>query len=241
MGEHRQVILSHQMVAYTLKRSNRRTIGFAISQDGLSVTAPHFVGQGEIEDALRSKSRWILSKLDKWAERPAAQELSFVTGETLPWLGGMRELVVEEKGVRTRTRMTPGRVHISIDPELEGDLRKSTLRNGLARLYKAEGHKLMAPKVEAYAGQLGKRVARTIVREQKSRWGSCAPDGTIRLNWRLMGFPEPLIDYVCAHEAAHLVEANHSPAYWAVVERLMPDWKARRKSMREDAHLWTFP
>ncbi len=53
-----------------------------------------------------------------------------------------------------------------------------------------------------------------------------------------MGFPEPLIDYVCAHEAAHLVEANHSSAYWRVVEGLMPDWKDRRAAMRDEAERW---
>lgn len=238
MSESRQVYLSGRAISYALKRSNRRTIGFAISHDGLAVTAPKYVGLAEIEDALHSKSRWILSKLDAWAERPRPLELSFETGEALPWLGGMRELVVEEKGVRTRTRLAGDHIAISIDPELEGDLRTATLRNGLTRLYKAEGLKLMAPKVEAYADRLGRRVGKTIVREQKSRWGSCAPDGKIRLNWRLMGFPEDLIDYVCAHEAAHLVEANHSPAYWAVVESLMPDWKDRRKRMREDASRW---
>ena len=100
------------------------------------------------------------------------------------------------------------------------------------------GLALMVPKVEAYAEQLGRSVSQVMVRDQKRRWGSCAPDGTIRLNWRLMGFPESLIDYVCAHEAAHLVEANHSPAYWAVVESVMPDWKARRKQMRDQADQW---
>ncbi|MAK64650.1 MAG: hypothetical protein CMF75_07930 [Maricaulis sp.] len=77
-----------------------------------------------------------------------------------------------------------------------------------------------------------------MIRDQKRRWGSCASDATIRLNWRLMGFPEELIDYVCAHEAAHLVQPNHSPAYWRVVESLMPDWQERRNRMRAEADLW---
>lgn len=235
------VELDGHRVAYTLKRSNRRTIGFQIDQDGLRVTAPLRAPRRVIDEALQTKSGWILAKLHKWAERPRPRRLEFRSGEMLPWLGAERELVVAEQGVRTRTRLEPGRIRILIDPELGGDLRRATIRNGLVRLYKAEGVKLMTPKVEAYAAQLGHRVTRTIVREQKSRWGSCAPDGTIRLNWRLMGFPEPLIDYVCAHEAAHLVEANHSPAYWAVVESLMPDWKSRRRLMRDEAVSWTFP
>jgi len=239
MSDTAQTTLLHgQPVAYTLKRSRRRTIGFVISHDGLTVTAPLRLPQREVERALQEKAGWITSKLAKWADRPRPVELAFETGETLPWLGETRTLVIEPRGVRTRVSLRGDRVTVSIDPELTGELRRSTIRNGLARFYKREGLALMAPKVEAYASQLNRQVRKTIVREQKSRWGSCAADGTIRLNWRLMGFPETLIDYVCAHEAAHLVEANHSPAYWAVVERLMPDWKPRRTRMREEAGRW---
>lgn len=238
MNQYNQLTLDGQPVRYTLKRSRRRTIGFAISHEGLAVAAPHRASQSDIEQALRSKSRWILTKLADWAERPQPRHLDFTAGEALPWLGGERVLEIVERGVRTRTRLDAERIEVSIDPELRGDLRASTIRNGLVRLYKAEGLKLMAPKVEAYAESLRRPVRKTIIREQKSRWGSCAQDGTIRLNWRLMGFPEALIDYVCAHEAAHLVEANHSPAYWAVVETLMPDWKLRRQRMRDEAARW---
>ncbi len=98
----------------------------------------------------------------------------------------------------------------------------------------------MRPRVEAFAAQLGRPVRKVVIRDQKRRWGSCSPDGTIRLNWRLLGFPENLVDYVCAHEAAHLVEANHSPAFWRTVERLMPDWRAHRAEMRRSAELWTW-
>lgn len=230
--------LDGREIAYALKRSRRRTIGFAISHDGLQVTAPMRVSEREIERALRSKSGWILKKLDVWAERPKPVELEFVSDETLPWLGGGKRLVIEQRGVRTRVTAEEEIIRVSIDPELEGALRARAIRSGLVRHYKREGERLMAPKVDAFAAQLGCVVRKVIVREQKSRWGSCAPDGSIRLNWRLMGFPEELIDYVCAHEAAHLVEANHSPAYWAVVERLMPDWKLRRSRMRDEAARW---
>jgi predicted metal-dependent hydrolase len=135
-------------------------------------------------------------------------------------------------------RRAGDRLVLKADPSLTGELRSRTLTGALQRFYKREGEALLAPKVEAYAAALGKPVRKVIVRDQKRRWGSCAADATIRLNWRLMGFPEDLIDYVCAHEAAHLVEANHSPAYWRVVESLMPDWQVRRARMRDEADRW---
>ena len=232
------ILLDGREVAYRLKRSRRRTIGFTISHDGLTIAAPQHVSRREIERGMREKSRWILTKLADWSARPKPVEPVFETGETLSWLGGKLQLVIEARGVRTRVIRRDDTLHISVDPDLEGALRERTLKTALARFYKREGLGLMVPKVEAYAAALNRRVSKVMVRDQKRRWGSCASDASIRLNWRLMGFPVELIDYVCAHEAAHLVEANHSAAYWAVVASLMPDWKQRRTRMRAEADIW---
>ncbi len=232
------ILLDGQQVIYTLKRSKRRTIGFTISRDGLTIAAPQRTSKREIERGMREKSRWILTKLAEWAARPKPVEPVFETGETLSWLGGQLTLDIEPRGVRTRVTRRDDTLHVTLDPQLEGALRMRTLKTALARFYKREGLALMAPKVETYAAALDRRVSKVIVRDQKRRWGSCASDASIRLNWRLMGFPVELLDYVCAHEAAHLVEANHSARYWAVVTSIMPDWKQRRARMRAEADIW---
>lgn len=237
---HNAIELDGRTVTFALKRSRRRTIGFVINEDGLRVTAPQFVSRGEIERALAAKASWILAKLDKWAERPKAPELAFETGEAVPWLGQTRDLLVEERGVRTRTSLGDGMIRVSVDPELSGDLRRSTIRNGLVRLYKREGAALMAPRTRAFAGTLGRSVRKVVIREQKSRWGSCASDGTIRLNWRLMGFPLEVIDYVCAHEAAHLVHPNHSSDFWETVASICPEWKVQRDYMRANSNIHVY-
>ena len=196
------------------------------------------VSEREIGRALESKAGWILTKLDDWTNRPARRELVLESGERLPWLGGELTLDIRGEGVRTTVRREEERLVIKAAPTLPGELRERTLNSALQRFYKREGEALMAPKVEAYAARLSRPVRKVIIRDQKRRWGSCASDATIRLNWRLMGFPEDLIDYVCAHEAAHLVQPNHSPAYWRVVEGLMPDWQDRRHRMRAEADRW---
>jgi len=240
MTQQARIRLDDHEIAYSLLRSSRRTIGFVINKDGLTVTAPQRVGVREVEGALQEKSRWILSKLAAWAERPQRRELAFETGETLPWLGGELRLQVEPRGIRTTLRRDGDRVLVTVDPEAGGELRRRAIAGALTRHYKREGERFMRPRVEAFAARLERSVRKVVIRDQKRRWGSCAPDGTIRLNWRLMGFPEILVDYVCAHEAAHLVEANHSPAFWRTVERLMPDWRVHRAEMRRAAELWTW-
>ena len=232
--------LDGQQVDYQLKRSSRRTIGFVVSEAGLAVTAPRHVSRREVEAALHRKSGWILKKLAKWAERPSAPELEFVDGERLPWLGGERELRVQREGVRTRVVESGNAIEVRVDPELSGDLLKTTVRNGLVRFYKREGLKLMQPLTEQHARFFRREVRKVIVREQKSRWGSCASDATIRLNWRLMGFPHDVINYVCSHEAAHLVHANHSRAFWETVEKACPDWRIQREYLKTNSYVHVY-
>ncbi|WP_417491190.1 M48 family metallopeptidase [Maricaulis sp.] len=240
MTQPARIRLDEHEIDYVLLRSRRRTIGFTIGRDGLTVTAPQRVSLREIEGALQQKSHWILSKLAAWAERPRQRELAYESGEMLPWLGGELRLQVEPRGIRTTLRREGDRVLVTVDPEASGELRRRAIAGALARHYKREGEQFMAPRVAQFAARLDRPLRKVVVRDQKRRWGSCAADGTIRLNWRLMGFPEVLVDYVCAHEAAHLVEPNHSAAFWNTVARLMPDWKLHREQMRREADLWTW-
>ena len=231
--------MNGRRIDYGLKRSSRRTLGFSVSQSGLVVTAPKRLPHRDIENGLMAKAGWILRKLEDWEARPRPRRLDFKTGETLPWRGRDIPLVLIERGVRTRVRWADGAIEVSHDPALNGELRQRTLTAALIRFYKREGLALMSPKVEAYAERLGARLRKVSVREQRSRWGSCSPDGSIRLSWRLAGLPDDLIDYVCAHEAAHLIELNHSAAFWNLVDGLVGDSKVVRKRMRAEANQWT--
>lgn len=84
-----------------------------------------------------------------------------------------------------------------------------------------------------YAGLVGRRYTTLALRDTRSRWGSCSPDGRLMYSWRLIMAPPSVLDYVAAHEVAHLVELNHSAAYWAVVERIYPGWQPQRAWLHE--------
>ncbi|PWE16369.1 hypothetical protein DDZ18_13175 [Marinicauda salina] len=229
----RAIRLDGREVAYTLKRSaRRRTIGLKVGPEGLVVTLPGRAGEREAERVIRDKSRWVLKTLEKWADRPAPQPLKGVEGEIIPRLGRGLDLRIEPHAkARTLIDHDDQAVTVSVDERLDGDLRAATVRRALERWRRRDAEAVIPPKVIAWADRLGLPEPVVKLRAQKARWGSCSSDGVIRMNVRLMAFEDALIDYVCAHEACHLVEMNHGPRFHALMDRLMPDHRARRRAL----------
>jgi predicted metal-dependent hydrolase len=109
-------------------------------------------------------------------------------------------------------------------PAIEGHLRQLAARE-------------LPPRVLELAGRHGLAVRRIMVRNQKSRWGSCSRRGTISLNWRLIQTPAFVSDYICLHELVHLRQMNHSPKFWREVERVCPDYRMARQWLKEHSGL----
>lgn len=88
-------------------------------------------------------------------------------------------------------------------------------------------------RVEYFAPQVGVTYNRIFIKEQKTRWGSCSSLGNLNFNWKLILLNEELLDYVVVHELAHRKQMNHSPTFWAEVERVLPDYRERRRRLKE--------
>lgn len=102
------------------------------------------------------------------------------------------------------------------------------------RLLADQALRELPPRIAAYAGQMGVTYGRVTIRNQKTRWGSCSSKGNLNFNCLLMLTPREVQDYVLVHELSHRKEMNHSPKFWAVVEEVLPDYKKRRKWLREN-------
>ena len=103
----------------------------------------------------------------------------------------------------------------------------------LAAFLKALARDRLAVASDRYAERLGRRYTKLTLRDTRSRWGSCTSAGGLMYSWRLIMAPPEVLDYVAAHEVAHLVEMNHAPAFWSIVESLVPDYAAHRLWLRE--------
>lgn len=200
-----------------LKRSARaRRFSLRVSRlDGkVTLSMPLRAREGEALAFLRGQEGWLRETL---RSMPDSARHPVGLGSMIPVEG--REFLLAP-GTGRGIRVEAGQLLVPGDPASAGAR--------VAAWLKALARDRLALASTRYAGLVSRRYTTLALRDTRSRWGSCSPDGRLMYSWRLIMAPASVLDYVAAHEVAHLVELNHSPAYWAVVERICPGWQAQR-------------
>jgi hypothetical protein len=221
-----------------LRRARRRTIGFVVDDEGLSVSAPRWVPQAEIDSALLGKAGWILRKLQEQGERLQrldARRIDWCDGASLPFLGDTVHLVLDPRvtgavldAAAAAPRLT---LRVGLPPQAEPGQIRDVVQSWLQR----QARRVFEERCRHFAPQLGVQVRRLSLSSAQTRWGSASANGAIRLNWRLIHFAQATIDYVVAHELAHLRVMDHSPRFWDVVRSVLPDYERARGELRDEA------
>ena len=206
---------------YRLVRSDRRTLCLTVDSGGaLIVRAPRRMPLAEIEGFIAQKREWI----ERWqsAARQPRPALRLEDGETLPCLG---EALTLRFGDFPRARR-------------EGDtLLTPPSAAAIADWAREEAARLLPVRIEAMERRSGLRARSLHITAAKGRWGSMNQRGDLRLNRALLLCPPEIVDYVIAHELAHIEHPDHSAAFWARVERILPDYAARRRWLKQNAYL----
>ncbi|MYM23346.1 DUF45 domain-containing protein [Duganella sp. FT135W] len=230
----RQLLVGEFILEYELRRSTRRSIGFMIDDDGLRVTAPKRISIAEIDEAIRTKQHWILSKLKERRERRAARlqkpPVEWIDGAQLPYMGAditLRLLV----GGRNRSIYNPNTRELWMT--LLPGASEETLKNRVQTWYQQQAKTLFEERLDSYAERLGVQYHSFGLSSAGTRWGSCTADRKIRLNWKLIHFSLPLIDYVVAHELSHILEMNHSQQFWDTVGLIYPEYEEAKNLLRK--------
>lgn len=233
----RTVRVGKDVIGFVLLRSKRRSIGFMIGDEGLRVTAPRWVNLGDIDAAVTEKSAWILAKLAVWRDRReqiALAHTRWEDGGEFPYLG--KRLVL-----RLAAQRDTGVDGVQDAPEdgdilwlaLPADAAPSRVRDTVQAWLQGQARRLIGARLDDFLARTGLTIAKWRLSSASSRWGSCTSTGNIMLSWRLMHFPIYVIDYVIAHELAHLREMNHSPRFWAQVSQLLPGFESARDVLRQ--------
>lgn len=241
----REAVLDGHRVAYELSRVRRKTIGFVIAPEGLQVRAPRWVPQAEIDAGLREKARWILRKLHEGRqqrERHEAARIEWRDGAAFPFLGENVIVVLDPRqavsgagaSLNTDAQALPGVSRLTLHVGLPQQAGPGQIRDAVQAWLMRQARRIFAERLDHFAPRLGVRWTRLSLSSAATRWGTASADGHIRLNWRLVHLAMPMIDYVVAHELAHLRVMDHSPRFWDTVASVMPDYAERRRTLRED-------
>lgn len=204
-----------------LRRSGRaRRFSLRVSRvDGrVALTIPTGASERAALAFARSQTEWLRRTL---GAIPQAQAVRF--GAQVPFEG--QSLTIEAAALRS-PRIEGARLLVP------GDAERLGVR--LETFFKHAARRRLQEASERYAGQIGRGFSKITIRDTRSRWGSCSASGALSYSWRLIMAPPEVLDYVAAHEVAHLEEMNHSPAFWRVVEALRPGFKAERAWLKRE-------
>lgn len=204
-----------------LRRSGRaRRLSLRVSQlDGrVTLTLPKGVSEREARRFAEEKAGWISGALSRRGE-----SVEILPGAVLPVEGHDRQVVT---GSGRSARLLPGT--ITVPAGREGP--------AAAALLKHMARDRLQASVERYAGMVERPFGRVTLRDTRSRWGSCSSEGNLMFSWRLILAPRAVLDYVAAHEVAHLVHMDHSPAFWALVGDIFPGYREERSWLRRVGH-----
>ncbi|MGY6705053.1 M48 family metallopeptidase [Roseinatronobacter sp.] len=209
-------------IAVTLRRSARiKRMSLRVSGlDGrVTLSMPTSLPRATALAFLSEKQDWLRKALDR-----IPQQVPACIGRTILF-----------KGNPLRISEGSGRIlhhdgHLFVPPDPSGT--KTPAR--VAAFLKHHARAALVPAAQSYASRLGKPVVAISLRDTRSRWGSCTADGRLMFSWRLIMAPPQVLDYVAAHEAAHLRHMNHSRAYWDCVADLMPDFQRHRTWLRQN-------
>lgn len=238
----RDTRIGDAVVAYFFTRAKRRSIGFVVGAEGLVVRAPRWTPLHEVEAALQEKGRWILCKLDESRQRVekiTSARILWADGVVVPYLGGDLHISLDPthgfsgKGAQLQTSPQDGTCTLLVG--LSKTAGAEQIRDAVQAWLMQQAKTLFLSRMEHFSPLLNVRWTRLRLSNAGTRWGSASADGSIRLNWRLIHFRQPVIDYVVAHELSHLRVMNHSRSFWDTVASVVPDYADLRNQLKADA------
>ncbi|NYT63183.1 M48 family metallopeptidase [Alcaligenaceae bacterium] len=234
----REVAAQQQTIGYVLRRSRRKSIGLTINDDGLQVTAPNWVTLGQIDAAVIEKAPWILSKLRIRHARQqhlATADTLWQSGGTIPYLGKRIVLSLDtmQKAPLFRGEPFAPEQGDTLILALPPDADRNRVRDSVHGWLQQQAQAWFGQRLQHFLDANQLSIRRWRLSAAATRWGSCSSDGNIMLNWRLIHFERDIIDYVIAHEIAHLREMNHSKNFWREVERILPGFERSRNALKQ--------
>jgi len=210
---------------YTILRSKRKTIALYVRNGTVEVRAPLWARQSEIDKFVVGHEKWIRDKLEKSKTQQLQYDnFALKYGDTTLYRGKEYPIIAKE-GSRVGFDIN----HFYIPPSLNPD----EIKKACIQIYQILAKNYIPRRVLTLSNAMGLTPSAIKINSAKTRWGSCSSKKSINFSWRLIMANDEAIDYVIIHELAHLIEMNHSPRFWGIVEAVLPDYRKHKAHLKE--------
>ncbi|SQF96933.1 M48 family metallopeptidase [Bartonella quintana] len=233
-GYEQHLIFSDRVVPLRVqerRRTRRFTLRIDADGQGICLTTPPAISLCSIQGFIERHRSWIethLARVQVYHKNSYLKE-----GITVPLLGVAH--TIRHKEGRGVTEIVAG--DGGQEPKIIVYGQLEYLPRRIADVLKKQAALIITPLVVHYARKVERKVRSICYKDTKSRWGSCSIDGRLSFSWRLVMAPKEIVEYIVAHEIAHLIEMNHGPKFWALCKKLCPDSKTYRAWLKENGQM----
>lgn len=223
-----EIAFGEETISYEINYASRKSLGISVDPEmKVLVKSPEGVSLEKIREKVKKRAPWILKQRDFFLSfHPRMTERQYVSGETFFYMGRqflMKVKISDKNEVRYKGRY------------IEVETTQKNRTKGLVKNWYRERAKIKFPEIAEPLIQKFQKYkvqpSGVYIQEMPQRWGSCTPKGKIILNPELMKAPKPCIQYVIIHELCHLIHRNHTPAFFALQDREMPDWERWKEKL----------
>jgi predicted metal-dependent hydrolase len=204
--------------------------------EGLRVVKPYRDKIEYVEKVLKDKSHWIYKHYsDFQTMKVDAYKREWDSGERILYRGKKYDIrIINHRERNVRVNFNGKRFEVFVDESIDSENRKALIENSFKRWFMNTARECIKERLNHYCKLVGIEYNGMKIKEQRTRWGSCSKKGNVNFNWKLIMYPQWVIDYVVLHEVCHLRYMNHSKEYWAMVERYMPDYRKAQEWLKKD-------
>jgi predicted metal-dependent hydrolase len=222
------ITLEGRIVVLKIEKKNRKSISIKLTEAGeVLVSAPLYISNERIKELIKSKSKWIIEKLDLMENNKAKQGPI----ESIMFLGRTYKVNIyeaQESGIRVG--IFEEELQIKASKELKD--KEDYIKEAIAVWFKRQAALIYKEKAEKYSKILNVYPNKITIKEQKTRWGSCSSRGNLNFNWKVVMAPTEVVNYLVVHELCHLLQMNHSKDFWDLVEAVLPDYRVYREWLK---------
>ena len=227
------VKFGNSKITYKVHKTKRKTTEIVVDTSGVKILTSEQKSHIDIQKLVKKNSKWIYSK-QIWANKQNDQKITFKQGTKLPYLGKNYLLKIKESK-NEGILLSKGTFIVKVSKNTPKKV-QVLFKNWL----KEHAQKIIEKKSNHHAKKIGVKFDKIIIKDHKERWGSLSKNNTININLSILCAPSKIIDYVIIHELCHLKIPDHSPKYWNLLYKMMPDYETHKEWLSVNWKLLNF-